>query len=222
MPEPGVSAIIPVFNGARFIAQAIDSVLTQARPVSELIVLDDGSTDGSGDIAAAYGEAVRVVRQDNRGLGAARNVGIAASRCEYIAFLDADDVWLPDKIGAQLALLEADASLDGVFGLVDHFFEPGSEGTVNVSQAAVGVIAGTLMIRRRAFDGAGPFSEDRRLPEFIDWYGRAVDAGLRFETLNQVVLRRRIHDANMSRTSTGTRPDYVRAMRESLARRRER
>jgi glycosyltransferase involved in cell wall biosynthesis len=96
MPKPLVSIIMPCYNGEAFLAEAIDSVLAQTFQGFELIVVDDGSTDKSADILARFASRVRVIRQTNRGVSAARNTGIHESKGEFIAFLDADDHWEPD------------------------------------------------------------------------------------------------------------------------------
>jgi glycosyltransferase involved in cell wall biosynthesis len=100
--RPTVSVIIPTFNRAWCLAQAVDSVLAQRFEGFELIVVDDGSTDGTAELLESYGDAIRVVRRENRGVSAARNAGIAAARAELIAFLDSDDLWLPDKLARQV------------------------------------------------------------------------------------------------------------------------
>jgi glycosyltransferase involved in cell wall biosynthesis len=107
-PDGGlVSVVIPVYNGERFLKQAIDSVLRQTYSPVECIVVDDGSTDGSRSVAEAYGPAVRLVAQDNSGVSAARNEGAAQARGEFVAFLDADDVWLPHKLELQMQTMRA-------------------------------------------------------------------------------------------------------------------
>src|SRR6266849_5630061 len=93
-----VSAIVPVFNGESTIAAAIDSALNQNFDATEVIVVNDGSTDGTALILRSYGSKIRVIEQSNRGLSAARNAGAAIARGEYLAFLDADDEWLPGKL----------------------------------------------------------------------------------------------------------------------------
>lgn len=103
---PSVSVVIPCYNAAPYIGTAIDSVVEQQWPDLEIIVVDDGSSDGSAQVAAAHGAGVHVIRQSNAGPGAARNVGIEAARGEYIAFLDADDLWLPGKLARQIALMQ--------------------------------------------------------------------------------------------------------------------
>ena len=102
-----VSVVVPVFNRARLVQRAIDSVLAQGINGVELIVVNDGSTDGTAASLAAYGDAVTVVTQENRGVSAARNAGAARARGRYIAFLDSDDCWLPGKLAAQLSFFGA-------------------------------------------------------------------------------------------------------------------
>lgn len=107
--RPTVSVVIPCYNGAGFLGEALASVLAQTHPVLEVILVDDGSTDDSAEIAAAFGSPVRVLRQPNRGESVARNRGVRESRGEWIAFLDADDAWLPERLAAQFAQCPADA-----------------------------------------------------------------------------------------------------------------
>src|SRR5665213_1535655 len=97
-----VSVVIPAYNAELFIARAIDSVLSQTTPVSEIIVIDDGSTDSTLDLVRGYGDKVRLIAQSNGGPARARNVGVAISSGKYVAFLDADDWWDPDKTKQQL------------------------------------------------------------------------------------------------------------------------
>ena len=101
---PLVSVVIPVYNGERFVAEAIDSALAQSLSNLEIIVVDDGSTDGTSRTLATFGSRIRVHRQANRGVASARNAGAGQARGSYIAFLDADDVWLPDKLERQMPL----------------------------------------------------------------------------------------------------------------------
>jgi glycosyltransferase involved in cell wall biosynthesis len=107
--EPKVSVVIPCYNGAPFLREALASVLAQTRSVLEVTVVDDGSTDDSAEIAASFGSPVRVIRQSNCGESVARNRGVRESRGDWIAFLDADDAWLPDRIEAQFAQCPPDA-----------------------------------------------------------------------------------------------------------------
>ncbi len=103
---PRVSVVIPSWNARRWIAATIDSVLQQTQPVHEIIVVDDGSIDGTAEFLRSAYPSVRVVRQANAGVSVARNRGIACAQGEWVAFIDADDIWLPDKLQRQLALVQ--------------------------------------------------------------------------------------------------------------------
>jgi glycosyltransferase involved in cell wall biosynthesis len=109
--HPAVSVIIPTYNRARWVTEAVDSVLAQTYRDLELVVVDDGSTDDTADRLAAYGRRIQVVRQKNLGAGAARNVGIRRARGTYIAFLDSDDLWKADKLATQMDLISRDQSV---------------------------------------------------------------------------------------------------------------
>src|SRR5256714_4033410 len=119
-----VSVMIGVYNGPPYLPEAIESVLAQTHPASELIVVDDGSEDESGAIAESYGPPVRCIRQENGGMAAARNTAVREATGDYFAFLDADDRFRPDKLERQLAAFEDDPKLDIVYGYVTEFVSP--------------------------------------------------------------------------------------------------
>lgn len=108
MSLPTYSVVIPCYNGARFLRETLDSVLAQTAPALEVLVIDDGSTDDSAAVAEAYGPPVRVIRQANQGESVARNRGIDEARGEWVAFVDADDLWAPEKIESQLTAINSD------------------------------------------------------------------------------------------------------------------
>ena len=116
-----VSVVIPVFNGAAFVPTAIDHVLAQTYRPLQIVVVDDGSTDNTSEVLTRYGDQIELVRQKNRGVGHARNTGIAASQGEYVAFLDQDDWWRPDKIARQVTSFECDPALGLVHTGVAYF-----------------------------------------------------------------------------------------------------
>ncbi len=220
-----VSAIIPVYNGERYLAEAIDSVLAQADVPVELIVVDDGSSDSSLRIAEGYETRVRSLRQDHRGAAAARNLGISAARGDCFAFLDADDLWTTDKLALQLHALDADPGLDMVFGLVEPFKSPELDAATSASLfcpagAMPGHTAVSMLIRREAFARVGPFSESWKIGEVVDWYSRALEAGLRSLMLQRVVVRRRLHSRNTGQTQRADYRDYARILKAALDRRR--
>jgi glycosyltransferase involved in cell wall biosynthesis len=179
-----------------------------------VLVVDDGSTDASVRIARAYGGPVRCLAEPARGVAAALNRGTEVARGEFLAFLDADDVWLPDKLALQLAALRAQSGLDGVFGHATNF-----RASRTALRTLPGYYRGSLLIRRESFEQVGPFVQ-WRLGEFVDWYARAVDAKLGFLMLPDVVVLRRVHDANTGVRLRGERDEYARVLKAVLDRRR--
>ncbi len=216
-----VSAIVPLFNGRRFIRAAVASIEAQQPPPREIVVVDDGSSD---DGAALLGgiAGLRVIRQENRGEAAARNRGIRESQAPFIAFLDQDDLWRPNKLAVQLAALQADPAIDVVYGRHRLFAEEGAGWFRRdlLDRPLSARLPGTLLLRRAAFERVGLFSEELRLGSDIDWLWRAGEAGLRFHALEQEVLLRRVHAGNASRDMAAFADGLLAAARSSLRRRR--
>lgn len=204
--------VIPAYNAAAFLGEAIESVFAQDAQAREVIVVDDGSTDATGAVAASYAE-VRVIAQANGGIGAARNTGLRVASAPLIAFLDADDVWPAGRLAALHAALSDE--VDAVFGQAVQFGE-GREETA--PQPAL--VAGTMLIRREAVARVGYFDEAVTMGEFIDWWARAEEAGVRWGQIPDVVLRRRIHTTNTGIVQATSRVDYTRVLRAALERRR--
>jgi len=193
-PVPGrsVSVIVPLYNTARFIAQALASIRSQTVPAAEIIVVDDGSTDdGPGIVAAAAG--VRLVRKPHSGIGDTVNAGVAIARGDLIAFLDADDRWLPEKTALQIAALDRDPALAMIFGHGRRFLDTGAEERVIDVRPAVSRCSG--LFRRESFVAAGMFGTGEA-HEFMSWMLAAGEAGLRYEILPEIVFERRIHETN--------------------------
>lgn len=115
-----ISVVIPACNAEKYIARAVESVLKQTRPADEIIIVDDGSTDNTADVVRGFGDRVRLIQQPNAGVSAARNAGIRAARGNWIAFLDADDEWLPEKLDLQTAHLQKHPQLAWTSG---NYFE---------------------------------------------------------------------------------------------------
>jgi len=212
---PLVSVVIPAFNAGPLVGEAIQSVLDQTWPLTEIVVVDDGSTDETVERVRSFGPRVRLLQQSWSGPGAARNVGAAHATGRYLAFLDADDLWHPDKLARQVAILEQSADCDLVFGMAQLFSARGDEGS-----PCAGYCPGLVMLRREAFDRVGAFRTDLRVGEFIDWYARAREAGLRSRLEKDVWLRRRIHGNNLGVRARDSRADYARVLKASMDRRR--
>ena len=223
---PFVSVIINVYNGEAYLAEAIDSVQAQTYAHRELIVVDDGSTDGTAGVAARYGDALRYLRQENAGIGAARNLGIEHARGEYLAFLDADDRFVADKLERQLAAFAEDSSLDMVFGHVREFLSPDLAPEIAARirppvEDAPWRMTNLMLVERDAFHRAGPFSTTLEVGVGVDWYARATEAGLKELVPAVVVLERRLHAANNGILQQAARPQYLRVLKEHMDRRRK-
>lgn len=221
---PLISVIIPVYNGERYLSAAIESVLAQAWTPLEIIVVDDGSTDQSVQVARHYQSQVQVICQANAGPGAARNRGVALASGELLAFLDADDLWLPGKLAHQVAYLQKQPTLDMVFGQVEQFISPdlptGHRPALPAQPVMNGLHVGAMLIRRQSFVAVGGFATTWTIGEFIDWYGRAQALGLRAAILEAVVMRRRLHDNNLTRRTNAQRGDYLQILKRHLDARR--
>jgi glycosyltransferase involved in cell wall biosynthesis len=223
--KPLVSVMIGVYNAEAYLGEAIDSVLAQTYQPLELIVVDDGLTDGSGDVAKAHGDALRYERQENAGNGAARNRGVELASGSLLAFLDADDRFLPDKLERQWKALEDGDGADMVFGHVREFVSPElsqlERGAIRAAAEPSPWTAPNLMlIRRDAFFRVGPFSETLKVGVTVDWYARALEAGLRGVMLDEVVLERRLHTQNNGLRESDSRSQYLHVLKASLDRRR--
>lgn len=220
-----VSVIIPVCNYEKYLAEAIESVLAQTYQPIEIIVVDDGSTDNSARVAQQFAPEILYYYQPNAGSGAARNAGVDVSQGDYLTFLDADDIWVENKIALQMALFQSNPEADLVFGHVQQFISPELDEAKKKAiccpqQKMPGYIAGTMAIKKSSFTHAGPFETKWQIGEFVQWYTKVKEKGLKHLMLPDVVLKRRLHTANMGIRDRDSRTDYVRILKASLDRRR--
>ena len=212
MNQPLVTVVIPNYNCARFLPAALDTVLAQTYPNVEVIVVDDGSKDDSIEVLKPYEPRIRVIRQKNQGVSAARNQGIEASRGELVAFLDADDEWHPEKLEKQVALFLARPSVGLVHCAIEYIDESGKSLGINTTgrrgsvlreiallQGTV-VLAGgsTAIVRRECFDKAGLF--DRELSTAADWdMWRRVACHYDIDVVPAPLMRYRLRPGSMHR-----------------------
>jgi glycosyltransferase involved in cell wall biosynthesis len=194
-----ISAVMSVRDGERYLEQAIRSMLAQSRPVDEIIVVDDGSRDGTIRELERFGDAIRVLRQSPRGIAAGLNRGIAASRGDLLAFLDADDLWTTDAVARRLARLDRDDRPDGVYGRVEQFLDPDLDPQRFRFDPfpSVAPLLQALLIRRAAVDLVGPLDESFRTASNVDWLARAQEVGINLIAIPDMVGQRRIHGTNM-------------------------
>jgi glycosyltransferase involved in cell wall biosynthesis len=222
--RPRVSVVVPVHNGERLLGEAIASVLAQEEDDLEILVVDDGSTDGSAAVAEQFSEPVRVLRRENGGPAAARNTGLAAACAEIVAFLDADDLYAPDKLALQLDRLERRPDVEVVIGQRRYLMlqEAGDE-TLRFADhhdEHLSLQLGCALFRRRVFDRVGPLDETMEMGEDWDWFMRAREASVPLLLHRHVVLQQRIHTGNITRQRETATRLTLEMMRRSLARRR--
>jgi glycosyltransferase involved in cell wall biosynthesis len=225
MPEKSeaVAVIIPVRDGAAFLAAAIGSVITQIGDhAAEIVVVDDGSRDESAAIAASDAR-VQCIRQLPLGIAAALNRGLEATTAPLIAFLDSDDLMPPDSLASRRAGVADDCNCEVVVGRMVQFVDPGIPPEMRQrlrgnSQPVVAHLAGTCLARRAVFDKVGRFDPEIGAPTFLDWVLRARHADVRFCEIDAVVLKRRIHGANLSLDRTQINAGYLMTLRRHLAR----
>lgn len=226
-PAPLVTCIVPVYNGEVFIGEALASIVAQSYRPLEIVVVDDGSTDGTARVVAAFGADVRYVRQDNAGGAAARNLGIRMAHGEFVAFLDADDLWPPEKLDRQVSRFTARRELDISLAHVQNFWMPEVAEERRLleghrrTQAVPGFSAGTLVTRRATFSRLGLFDAALRHGDQMEWFVRGRERAAVTEVLPDVLLQRRLHSNNVSRhKAEASRAQYLDLLKGVLDRRR--
>jgi glycosyltransferase involved in cell wall biosynthesis len=212
MSEPSVSAIVRVHNGEDHVAETIAAILAQTRPADEVLVIDDGSTDGTPSVLAGFGDAVRVVRQPNGGLASAFDRAVAEARCDYVANCDADDLWEPDKLERQLAAQRRHPEIDVAFGAARYFGT--KEGAFNTPYSGDGLLeprslgrelyradricVSSALIRLSLARDLAPFRRAASPCEDYDFWLRALAAGAVFFQDRATLVRYRVHDSQLS------------------------
>ena len=221
-----ISVIIPVFNGARFLPEAVQNVLQQGYPCIEIIVVDDGSTDDVAEVAARLPVDVRFLRQDNAGPSAARNRGIRDASGALLAFLDVDDLWPDGTLSSLAAALQTDRDLVVVRGHAQMLVLDPETGAFHAEGSPAESFPhyiGAGLYRREAFEAVGLFDVSLRFAEDTDWYARLAESGLKAQRLDQVTLHVRRHGGNMTaqKTREELRATTLGAFRKALQRARQ-
>ncbi len=219
-----ISVIIPAYNSAGYLSEAIESVLQQTVPPQEIIVIDDGSTDDTESVAKQFKNKVHYVYQEHAGVAVARNKGLQKSKGDLITFIDADDIWLKDKIELQLHLFQQNPEAEMIIGFLQRVYGKCNEGSLKVfdkDESGIFVLSlGSTLIRKDVFEKVGNFDEELALSEDLDWFLRAREAEIRVDVHEEVVQLYRQHEDNTTKDKLATNHYMLRAIKKSLDRRR--
>jgi glycosyltransferase involved in cell wall biosynthesis len=220
-----ISVIIPVYNGERYLGEAIESVLAQCYRPIEVIVVNDGSKDNTETIAGRYADHIIYTRQENRGPAAARNRGLQMSQGEVIGFLDADDLWSENKLSLQLACLAEDHSVEIVVGLSQPMrlrsYKDGKAMFEKWYDPFCALLLSAALFRKSVFEKVGLFDETLHYGEDTDWFMRIREMGISMTLIQEVGLYYRRHESNMTLDSVARNRCFIKALKKSLDRRRK-
>jgi glycosyltransferase involved in cell wall biosynthesis len=224
--KPLISVIIPVYNAERYLAEAVESVLAQTYRPLEVIVIDDGSTDSSAAIIKKYALLVTYFYQPNAGSSAARNRGVRFSKGEYLAFLDADDLWVEDKLELQMRAFQQNPQTEAVFCHVRQFYSPDLSAELRARivchpSPMPGYLTGMMLIRKEAFLRYGEFESQWDIGEDLNWMVRAQDMGIKKILLPETLLLRRLHENNQGILLKDRHNQLTHILKASLDRRRQ-
>jgi len=216
----GYTVVIPAYGAAPFIAETVGSILAQTVPPERIIVVDDGSPDDTARVVASLDGPITYVRQENTGPGGATTRGIAMVETAYVATLDQDDLWLPNKAERQLARLAADPDIAAIFGRVVEF--RGDRSKARYESVHDGWTRATLMMPARVAKASGPIvDQPYKLGEMIDWLARLRHSGHRLVMMAEVLALRRLHEGSLTAKDRGyLSRAYLPVARKALLRHR--
>lgn len=222
--NPKVGIVIVVKNGERFIRDALESVFNQVYRPIEVVVVDGGSDDNTLQIVSEF-DGVEILHQKGTGIFNAFNLGIKACKTSFIAFLSSDDIWLPNKLHSQIFYMMQHPEVLFTNTHFQFFVEPGIQIPQGVrSQWLAGSLPGrnpeTLVARKKAFDVIGFFENEYTSAEDLDWFGRATDLGVESYMLKDVLLKKRIHDKNVSMQIEANNRNLLKILRRSVKRKK--
>ena len=222
MSTDPISVIVPVFNSEAYLAAALECIFQQNVLPEEIIVVNDGSTDGTRDVMNGFGSQIRAIHQTNQGPAAARNAALEVASGKMIAFLDADDLWPRNHLRLLLECLHASPGIGAGLGRMQHISAKSSlDHPSLVGEPIATQSLGCGLFRRAAFASVGYLDESLRFSEDVDWFMRAREAGITMMLRQEVVLYYRQHDSNMTNVSDFKDLGLLRTLKKSIARRKK-
>lgn len=222
---PLVSVVIPVYNGEQHIAETLRSVEAQDYRPLDIVVVDDGSIDETAGIVQSFPD-VRYFRQENQGNGLARNRGLKEAKGEIIAMLDADDLWEPDKLTRQVGYLLDNPQTGYAICKMEFFVDGNGKAPAWLNQDIFKeprncYLPSALVVRRSALEDVGSFDEDFWYGNDSDWFFRANDKNIPMAILEEVLVKKRIHNSNETGDVEGNMRDMLRLVRSSIRRKKQ-
>ena len=214
---------MPVYNTEKYVREALDSIFSQTYKNFEVVCIDDGSVDNSVSILESFGNKIKLLKNEsNLGTSVSRNKGIQIAQGEFLAFLDADDIWEINKLEIQMMEFNNNPDLEVSFTYMKCFIS--SELSEDVKRkrycppnSAPCHIPSSAVIKRTSFEKVGYFDTRFKNIEFVDWINKAKEIGLKIETLNDILVFRRIHETNVGvMDRDNSRSDYFKIIKESL------
>jgi glycosyltransferase involved in cell wall biosynthesis len=216
-----VSVVIPTYNRQDLIMEAIQSVLDQVYEDFELIVVDNVSVDQTLErLQGIKDPRVKILVEERRGASFARNTGIRHARGQFLAFLDSDDLWLPEKLALQMDKIQSLPGGSIVFSQYSEFFNDRQTVRRTLRGGPLNLSVITMLIRTEDFRAIGSFDESLQVGEFLEWYARATNSGMNISKLDTVLSLRRIHSGN-SVANARQAKDYLEACRTIINLRRK-
>lgn len=225
MSNPLVSVIIPVYNGEQYLAGAIESIHQQNYEPIEIIIVDDGSTDKTAQIAKDIKGNVKYNYQTNKGPAAARNKGIQLAQGEFLAFLDVDDLWTLDKLTTQVQYIMQHPEIQYTIARIKYFLEPGYAPPAGFRKELlkgthVGRLIGTLVSRKSIVEKVGMFNTTLSTAEDVDWFSRANDQQVTMALIPKVLMHKRVHCSNISQNVDENNRNLLKTLRKSVHRKK--
>ena len=228
MDRPLISCIVPCFNSRAYVCEALDSIFAQTYSPIEVIIADDGSTDGTGDLVRERYPEVRVVVQPESGPAATRNLGISNATGEFVAFLDADDLWHSDKLAQQYQCFLQNPEIEYCVTYAQMFWADALDAEKKRlsdhprAKPVPGYTTPTLLARRSLFDRIGVFNTQLSFSDATEWFIRASEQKIKMKMLSDVLTFHRMHASNLTRRQTGeSREEFLKIVTETLKRKRE-
>lgn len=224
-PTIKISVILPIYNGEQYLLEAIQSVTSQNFSITEILIVDDGSTDGTSRLIKQLDIdiPIRYFYQENKGPAFARNVGIKNATGDWLCFIDSDDIWPHDKIKSTLEFLKHNSEVDVLWGMTKFFFESKELKSKYLRSEIAedplfNTYLGAAFFRKDVFDKVGNFDITLKYCEDLDWYLRALEKKIRLVKTSNIGLLYRIHSNNSTHDHFSLNRNLIRMLRNKINR----